>query len=977
MERKCYPAHSRAGAALSREYSIMRIPTATYRLQFHKGFTFSDAKAVVSYLRELGVSDLYASPIFRARADSVHGYDIVDPNQINAELGGAEKFDELAAEIQRCGMGWLQDIVPNHMAYDSENWMLMDVLENGPNSTYASFFDIEWDHPMENMHGKVLAPCLGQFYGQCLENGEIILSYDAQGLAVHYYKLRLPINIESYNLVLAPSLGALRRKLGPQNADLIKFLGVLYALKNLPSTEEGQERAEQIIFVKSMLWELYTTNPEIRSFLDENIARFNGRPGDSESFNALDQLMGQQHYRLSFWKVASEEINYRRFFNINELISLRVEDANVFETCHRLIFRLIRERKISGIRIDHIDGLYDPARYLRRIREKTGEFYVVVEKILELRENLPEEWPVCGTTGYEFTNYVNGLFCQNENEEKFTRMYRRFTGLDVTFGDLVSEKKRLIIGRYMAGDVDRLAHLLKRVSSRDRFGGDITLYGLKRALVEVLTFFPVYRSYISPESFGAEDRSRMQEALRKANEMNPGLVLELSFIGKFLMLEHGDHAGEQERSQWIDFIMRLQQLTGPLMAKGFEDTTLYIYNRFISLNEVGGDPSRFGIATDDFHRFIHHRAGSWPCALNATSTHDTKRGEDVRARLNVLSELPDEWDAHVFKWSEMNRRHKRLLKGREVPDRNDEYFLYQSLVGALPLEQDRYSTFVDRVKGYMIKAVREAKVHTGWLKPDADYEEAFLNFIEKILEPSEANSFLLEMRPWARRIARFGALNSLSQTLLKLTCPGVPDLYQGTELWDLHFVDPDNRRPVDFALRRKRLEAMQSADRENCGALLTDVLSHWEDGRVKLLLIFKTLNFRRGQPELFHAGSYIPLAVEGPAALHVCAFARRERDRWMIAAVPRFPTGLFQAEDAPLGRRAEWRDTALVLPHESPRAWSNVLTGENLQASSPDPARRILYLSEVLEHFPVALLDGDSPSRAESPATASLEERLL
>jgi (1->4)-alpha-D-glucan 1-alpha-D-glucosylmutase len=954
----------------------MRIPIATYRLQFHRNFTFADTKAVISYLRDLGISDVYASPIFRARAGSLHGYDVVDPNQVNPELGGGAQFDELAGEIQRRGMGWLQDIVPNHMAYDSENWMLMDVLENGLNSGYANYFDIEWDYPMENMHHKVLAPCLGKFYGQCLEDGEIILKYDAQGLAVHYFRLRLPINIESYGMVLAPSLGALRRKLGRHNPDLIKLLGVLYTLKNLPSSEEARERADQIIFVKNMLWELYTTNEEIKNFLDENIARFNGQPGAPETFNPLDQLLAQQYYRLSFWKVATEEINYRRFFNINELISLRVEDPNAFELCHRLIFQLIRDGKITGLRVDHIDGLYDPAVYLRRIRQSVGELYVVVEKILDMREDLPNDWLVCGTTGYEFTNFVNQLFCDSDHEQKFTDLYRRFTGHTAAFADLVSEKKRLIIGRYMAGDVDRLAHLLKRVSSRDRFGGDITLYGLKRALVEVLTFFPVYRSYISHERFGAEDRSRMQETLSRAKEVNPGLILELSFIGKFLMLENGDQLSEQEKSQWIDFIMRLQQLTGPLMAKGFEDTTLYIYNRFLSLNEVGGDPSRFGLGPKAFHEFNLRRAQAWPHSLNATSTHDTKRGEDVRARLNVLSELPDEWERHVFAWGEMNRPYKRLVRGREVPDRNDEYFLYQSLVGALPLAEEEHAAFIERIKNYTIKAVREAKVHTGWLKPDTDYEDTFLGFIEKILEPSKNNVFVGELRQWTRKIARFGALNSLSQTLLKVTCPGIPDLYQGTELWDLHFVDPDNRQAVDFELREKFLAEIKKREKESLKSLLLDLLTHWEDGRIKLFLIYKALNFRRRHTELFQTGNYVPLAVSGAAASRVCAFARRDGALWSVIAVPLFPTGVFAADNAPLGRQGTWEDTALELPADSPAAWSHVFTGETLPAHKTAAGKKYLYLRYLLLDFPVALLEGSSAASTNAAASLPLEQRL-
>ena len=593
-----------------------------------------------------------------------------------------------------------------------------------------------------------------------------------------------------------------------------------------------------------------------------------------------------------------------------------------------------------------------------------------------MREDLPKDWLVCGTTGYEFANFVNQLFCDSDHEQKFTELYRRFTGHNVAFADLVSEKKRLIIGRYMAGDVDRLAHLLKRVSSRDRFGGDITLYGLKRALVEVLTFFPVYRSYISHEKFGTEDRSRMQETLSKAKEVNPGLILELSFIGKFLMLENADQLSEQEKSQWIDFIMRLQQLTGPLMAKGFEDTTLYIYNRFLSLNEVGGDPSQFGLGPNAFHEFNLRRAQTWPHSLNATSTHDTKRGEDVRARLNVLSELPDEWERHVIAWSEINRPHKRLVRGREVPDRNDEYFLYQSLIGALPLAEEEHAGFIERIKNYTIKAVREAKVHTGWLKPDTDYEDAFLSFIERILEPSKDNGFLGELRQVTRKIARFGALNSLSQTLLKLTCPGAPDLYQGTELWDLCFVDPDNRQPVDFGRRHKFLAEIKKREKESLQSLLLDLLSHWEDGRVKLFLIYKTLNFRRRQKSLFQNGSYVPLVTSGTAASRVCAFARREGAVWSVIAVLRFSTDVFSDENAPLGRQGSWEDTALELPGDSPAAWSNVFSGETLPARKTADGKRYLFLRDLFYDFPVALLEGSSTASKEAAASLPFEERL-
>jgi (1->4)-alpha-D-glucan 1-alpha-D-glucosylmutase len=451
----------------------------------------------------------------------------------------------------------------------------------------------------------------------------------------------------------------------------------------------------------------------------------------------------------------------------------------------------------------------------------------------------------------------------------------------------------------------------------------------------------------------------MHEALHKAKEANPGLALELSFIGKFLMLESGERASEQEKSQWVDFIMRLQQLTGPLMAKGFEDTTLYIYNRFLSLNEVGGDPSRFGIDVDAFHEFNLQRGGVWPHGLNATSTHDTKRGEDARARLNVLSEIPDDWERHVFKWGDMNRTHKQHVKGLEAPDRNDEYFLYQSLIGAMPLIEDSQDGFVERVKDYMIKAVREAKVHTGWLKPDTDYEEAFMAFIEKILEPSEANPFLCDFRSWAREVARLGALNSLSQTLLKLTCPGAPDLYQGSELWDLHFVDPDNRRPVDFALRRKFLAEIKRRENERPDDFLTEILANWQDGRVKLFLIYKALNLRQRLKDVFQDGRYIPLSLSGTAANHICAFARSKDTCWAVVAVPRLPTGVFLSGDGPLGRQGAWGDTLLLLPDESPATWLNPITGRALRAADTGEGRNFFYARDIFADFPVALLQSN------------------
>lgn len=932
----------------------MRVPLATYRLQFHKGFGFKAAQVLLEYLRDLGISDVYASPIFQARKGSLHGYDVVDPNRLNAELGSPEEFEALTAELRRLDMGWLQDFVPNHLAYDGQNPMLMDVLENGEGSPYYDFFDIDWNHPYESIRGKILAPFLGDFYGQCLENGEIRLCYDQAGLSVNYHTLRFPLRIDSYSTVFAHGLGGLRRRLDSGHPDFIKLLGVLYALKNLPPKEESKDRADQITFVKSLLWELYSSSAEVRQFIDGNVARFNGQKGNPESFNPLDQLLSEQVFRLSFWKVATEEINYRRFFNINELISLRMEEEKVFAHTHALLFRLIEEKKITGLRIDHIDGLYDPTQYLKRIRERAGELYLTVEKILDLEEGLPRHWPVQGTTGYDFLNYASGIFCERKNEKRFTEIYARFTGRPIAYGELVSEKKRLIIGKHMAGDVDGLAHLMKRISSRDRHGSDITLYGLKRALVEALTFFPVYRSYIDQETYREEDRARIQETIRKAKEMNPGLLLELDFIERFLLLEYTDHVPEEEKRQWVHFVMRFQQLTGPLMAKGFEDTTLYVYNRLLSLNEVGGDPGRFGVGIEGFHEFNQTRARDWIHSMNATATHDTKRGEDARARLNVLSELPEEWEACVKEWGKVNRRKKRLLKGREVPDRNDEYFLYQTLVGALSFRQNWTANFLERVKNYMIKAVREAKVHTEWLKPDTAYEEAFTAFIEAILTPAEPNEFLAAFLPFFNKVAHCGMLNSLGQTLLKVLSPGVPDFYQGTDLWDFSFVDPDNRRPVDFAARARLLREIQQQEKEDQRSLIRDLLGRMEDGRIKLYVIYQSLNTRRAEGELFQSGDYLPLAATGKCRDHLCAFARRKGDRWALAAVPRLITKLAGPESLPLGEKT-WQGAVLLLPREAPNDWRNTFTGEKLTATETG-ATKWLALGSIFEAFPVALL---------------------
>lgn len=928
----------------------MKVPAATYRLQFTPEFGFAQADTVLPYLHELGVSDIYASPIFHARCGSLHGYDVVDSNALNPELGTVEGFEKLIDHARQLELGWLQDIVPNHMAYDSRNRMLMDVLENGTASPYADFFDIEWNHAYESMKGRILAPFLGRFYGECLEDGEITLHYDESGFNVRYYSWILPVNIEAYGDVLTDNLVSLRRRLGAGHLDYIKLLGVLYTLKNIAPKQESAERADQIVFVKRILWEIYASNDDMKRHLDATLARFNGTPGEPESFNLLDRLLSQQWYRLSFWKVAAEELDYRRFFNINELISLRMEDQKVYLHTHALVNRLVRAGKVTGLRVDHIDGLYDPLSYLTWLRRDSGAVYLTVEKILSYEEELPAPWPVQGTTGYDFLNYVNGIFCDRKRSRQFSQIYSRFTGIETSCAALMVEKKRLIIGKYMAGDIEGLAFLLKGVTSRDRHAADVTLYGLKRALVEVLAFFPVYRSYISRDQHSPDDRQWLSVAVERAKAANPGLLLELRFIERFLNLEFHDHHTQEEKDPWTHFVMRFQQLSGPLMAKGFEDTTLYVYNRLLSLNDVGGDPDHFGVSVDEFHEFNRRRRERWPHTMNATATHDTKRGEDARARINVLSELPQEWERRLRAWSKINRAKKVRIRDFEAPDRNDEYFLYQTLIGSFPPDGWGDAALLERLKAYLIKAVREAKVHTEWLKPDVAYEEAFVNFAEAILAPSENNRFIGEFQPFVKKVAHCGLFNSLSQTLVKIVAPGVPDIYQGTESWDLSFVDPDNRRPVDYVERRRMLADLKSADSTDRIALMQDLLANWQDGRIKLYLLHKLLSFRRAHAEFFAEAEYTPLrSTTGPMDDRICAFSRHKGKFWIVAIVPRLVSEIVCSGRMPLGD--VWGQQAMSLPVGAPVQWLDIIGGQPI--SSPDNQ---LMLRDIFKYFPVSLL---------------------
>jgi len=929
----------------------MNVPIATYRLQFNHTFTFKDALQIIPYLAELGISHIYASPVFKARKGSLHGYDIADHNMLNDEIGSYTDFENLIVKVNEYRMGWVQDIVPNHMAIDYQNKLLMELFEHGHEVLPCQYFDIEWNHQYKTIRGRLLTPILGDVYGDCLEKGEIRLVYDPEGLSFCYYDHRFPLRIETYASVMEQGLVRLKNELGVNHSGLIKLMGVLFSIKNLPGVQQVEERKLQSSFTKSILWELYTTDDAIREFIDSTVAEINGVPGKAETFSLLDSIHSEQLFKLSFWKVATEELNYRRFFTVNDLISLRVENEQVFRNTHQLVFELINQGKINGLRIDHIDGLYDPHTYLERLRRSASDAYIVVEKILGFDEMLPTVWPVQGTTGYDFCNYVNALFCKKESQRLFEQIYNHFTGEFIRYDPLLVECKRKIIDTHLAGDIDNLAFLIKDVSGKDRKGTDITLYGLRKALIELMIYFPVYRSYINGEILSTEDRMHLEKAIHNARKANPGLLREFAFIERFLLLKFDPSATDEEKKNWTNVVMRFQQFTGPLMAKGFEDTLLYNYNRLISLNEVGGFPQIFGIHTETFHQFNSKRMRFWPNSMNATSTHDSKRGEDIRARINILSEIPEEWNEQVKNWAKINKHLKETYENETIPDANDEYLFYQTLLGSFQADEDpeQYKT---RVSEFMLKAIREAKVHTDWIAYNSAYEKGLLTFIQRVLDHKESSKFFDEFIPFQKKIAKYGLYNSLSQVLIKITSPGVPDFYQGTELWDLNLVDPDNRRSVDFDKRIRLLNELKLVPISEFPDFIRILISKWEDGRIKMFLIYRCNKTRNDRPELFKRGAYIPIACGGEFKENIVAFARKTDSQWALVAVPRFLTDVIEEDQIPVSRKI-WADTFIQLPEDLPVAensWYNVITGESLQLDNQ------IMIGDLFRFFPGAFL---------------------
>jgi (1->4)-alpha-D-glucan 1-alpha-D-glucosylmutase len=924
---------------------MYKIPIATYRLQFHSDFTFAQGKAIAGYLAELGISDIYSSPVLRARRGSRHGYDVVDASTVNPELGGEEQFRDMQSELQRLKLGFILDIVPNHMAASPENGWWVSVLENGPYSRFFQYFDIDWT-PVTTRGGKVvnkvMLPILGRPYGEAVESQEIQLGYDENGLHFRYYDRRLPLSPESYLLVLAECVEALpHHGVAMELREIVKPTGTTDLQANFVNSR----------YLKETLRRLYDGEPSFRKALDETIARINGEPGKSDSFNFVDELLDLQWYRLAYWRIASEKINYRRFFDVADLVGIRVENPEVFEARHKRILQFVADGHVTGLRIDHIDGLYDPIGHLRKaqLRLASGEpshvpdseerradrhFYVVVEKILAHDETLPKEFACSGTTGYDFLDVLDAVFVDPEGLEKIDVFYRDFTGLDASFEQICYERKKQVIQELFSGEMRALGKRLGELSMHDRNARDFAPSELLAALTEITASMSVYRTYIRDLKPSPEDAAFIRRAVARARE-RAGTALDerlFSFLQCVLLVEPPSYIAA-ERQRWLAFVMRWQQFTGRVMAKGVEDTAFYNYNRLVSLNEVGGEPGRnpdFD-PVEEFHARNERTQRDWPDTMNASSTHDTKRSEDVRCRISVLSEMADVWEKEVRRWNEMNRRYRT----GEFPSHNEEYLLYQTLIGMWPLIDDEEADDIpDRLRTYLEKASREAKTHTSWLAPNAEFEKAYFDFALAIMADENFKRTFLRLQ---RRVAYHGHLNSLSQLVLKLTSPGIPDFYQGTEIWDFSLVDPDNRREVDYEKRSSMLKRLKASATR--GALdFSTLLRRWFDGRLKLYVTWRGLELRSRRSDVFRRGEYRRLG----ASPNLVSFLRGQD---VLVAVPRLTSRLVRPNESPVGE--VWKNA--VLDGVPAGTWKNIFTGDTLAVDGPPP------LSQIFARFPVAI----------------------
>ncbi|SEJ81674.1 4-alpha-glucanotransferase/malto-oligosyltrehalose synthase,TIGR02401 [Dyadobacter sp. SG02] len=902
----------------------MNNPVSTYRLQFHKAFTFQDFEYLIPYFRKLGVGTIYASPVLAATTGSTHGYDGIDPGKINPEIGTLDQLHDLTARLRESGIGWLQDIVPNHMAFHPENPWLMDVLEKGRQSVFAGYFDIAWNSAL--FQGKLMAPFLSREPGEMIDAGEVKVLFDGNRFALDFGGQVFPLNLRSYI--------SLFQNIGEKSQAITQLLDQLEEMNRIEDAPAFSQAWDEWIM---QLRALYAHEQEKRS-LDAALAAINEDPA------MLKVLLEQQNYVPCHWQRTEEQINYRRFFTVNGLICLNIQDDTVFGKYHALIRQLTEEGVFQGIRIDHIDGLFDPSAYLSKLRAQAGsDSYIIAEKILGEDEELPASWPIQGTTGYEFLAVVNNLFTNSSAEEAFTAFYSELnTDSQSVREQLLGKKSEMLYG-HMAGELENLYQLfvsleLADQETLDRLGAEV----VRQVIGEFLIHCPVYRYYGNAMPLSDEEAQAVKDILIDINkhhlDLSPAVeVLEQCFI-------HRTASGDEDYNRRAaQFYQRCMQFTGPLMAKGGEDTLMYTYNRFIAHNDVGDFPDRFGMSVADFHQFMKKRRKEWPMALSATSTHDTKRGEDVRARLNVLTDLADEWIENVNEWRVANNG---LRKSGQGPDANDEYLIYQTIVGAYPMPGEDPDDFEERLEDYLQKALREAKTNSNWASPNEAYEQETKGFAAEILKRDSA--FTTSFQAFLESIADFGIINSLAQLALKFTCPGIPDVYQGCELWDLSLVDPDNRRKVDFGKRTEWLDEMESYEPGRLQGKL------WEDrrsGQIKLWLTQQLFGLRRQNPVLFTQGEYIPLKVRGTYKDHLLAFIRRYKRDVFLTVVPLHTAILCRKQQLDFFN-IDWQDTHVVLPESLRPEWNNLLTG------SDEVFELKLAPAELFKGMPVAILQG-------------------
>ncbi len=967
------------------------IPRATYRLQLHGGFGLAQAEAIVPYIAALGASHVYTSPLLKARTGSTHGYDVTDHEALNPELGDADALDRFCAALRRHGLGLVVDVVPNHMGvHEADNPWWLDVLEHGEASRYSHYFDIDWRPAMRGMHGRVLLPVLGDQYGKVLEAGELKLAFDPATavFCVRYWNHRFPVDPREVPRILQRA-SAIAADAGEREASAALMLACegFAALTETRQTppEQRATRAALAAAARLHLATLVASQPAALTMLERAIDALNGTPGDAASFDALDALLQAMPWRLAYWGMAADENNYRRFFDVTALAAVRSEDPEVFAATHRRILEWVGEGRVQGLRIDHPDGLRDPAGYFDRlqaacadrIEAATGERragWIVVEKILGEHERLRAGWPVHGTTGYDFANLVNGVFVDADNATRFDRVYTGFLGQTADFADTLYRCKHLILTHVLASELDILTEMLWRIAQEDRRTRDFTHNRLRNALAEVIAAFPVYRTYVSAQGVDPEDVRFIDWAMAGARRRGRAAeATGLAYLREVLLGAPGC-ADPALRGRMLDFVARFQQVTSPVMAKGFEDTALYRYVRLVSLNDVGGDPAHFGVSVARFHAENLQRARSTPHAMIATSTHDSKRSEDVRARIDVLSEAPAEWRLALRRWSRLNRRARSGAAGRNAPTRNDEVLLYQTLLGVLPeapLDETGLAELRERIQAYMLKAIREAKDLTSWIDPDPDYEAAVASFVERVLASVSPNPFLTDVRALLARIAPFARANALAMVLFKLTAPGVPDLYQGCETWNLSLVDPDNRRTPDYERLARTAQALRphldDPDRRERVRGWMNATDGSSDGCIKTWLTLQCLALRARRPTLFRDGAYAALAADGAAAAHVIAYRRSLSGDEAITVGLRLGWRLTRGDPGAL--LAALAGSALVLDAPTPGRYRDLLTGTVHEVRGDDTGRGRIALDQLLAVLPVALLvplDNDDVSSSTS-----------